>query len=36
MLGGFPLKGKYVEEPVRFDRCITVGIVNINDTSTSV
>ena len=34
--GGFPLKGKYVEEPVRFDRCITVCIVNINDTSTSV
>ena len=34
--GVFPLKGKYVEEPVRFDRCITVCIVNINDTSTSV
>ena len=26
------MKGKYVEESVRFDHTITVGIVNINDT----
>ena len=31
-LGVFPLKGKYVDEPVGFVHCITVFIVNINDT----
>ena len=32
VLGVFPLKGKYVEEPVGFDHCIIIFIVNINDT----
>ena len=31
-LGVFPLKGKYVEEPVGFVHCIIVCIENINDT----
>ena len=31
-LGVFPLKGKYVEEPVGFVHCIIIFIVNINDT----
>ena len=30
--GVFPLKGKYVEEPVGFVHCIIVCIVIINDT----
>ena len=32
VLGVFPLKGKYVEEPVGFVHCIVIFIVNINDT----
>ena len=32
VLGVFPLKGKYVEEPVGFVHCIVVCIVIINDT----
>ena len=32
VLGVFPLKGKYVEEPVGFVHCIIIFIVNINDT----
>ena len=32
VLGVFPLKGKYAEEPVGFVHCIIVFIVNINDT----
>ena len=31
VLGVFPLKGKYVEEPVGFVHCIIVCIVNIKD-----
>ena len=32
VLGVFPLKGKYAEEPLGFVHCIIVCIVNINDT----